>query len=474
MLLEIETTYAPATDIGYLLHKNPARLQTFDLSFGRAHVYYPVADAERCRVAVLLEVDPIGLVRNRRGPSGNRRSLDQYVNDRPYVASSFMSVALNALFSTAMNGRSKERPELVETPLPLRATLSVVPVRGGVDLLERLFAPLGYEVAATAHPLDEQFPEWGPGHYHTVTLAQTIPLRHLLRHLYVLIPVLDNDKHYWVGPDEVDKLLARGRDWLGDHPAREQIADRYLKYRRRLTRDALARLAGDDDPDPDATGAQRDHEEERIERPLRLNTQRMGAVLAALKASGARSVLDLGCGEGNLLRDLLGARQFTRIVGVDVSHRALERAAARLKLDRLPEKQRQRITLRQGALTYRDAGLAGFDAAAVVEVIEHLDPPRLPAFERALFAFARPGTVVLTTPNRAYNVRWDSLPGGALRHRDHRFEWTRAEFRGWAERTAGAFGYAVRFLPIGDDDPEVGPPTQMAIFERNDAEDAPR
>lgn len=466
MLLTIETTHRPATDLGYLLHKNPSRLQSFDVAYGKVHVYYPVAGEDRCQVAVLLDVDPVGLVRRRGGPAGNNRSLDQYVNDRPYVASSFLSVAMNKVFATAMNGRCKERPELVEKAIPLKATLAVVPCRGGEDLLRRLFEPLGYTVSAERHPLDERFPEWGDGPYHTVVLEHTIPLRSLLQHLYVLIPVLDDDKHYWVGEDEIDKLLGRGESWLPKHPEKDLIARRYLKHQHRLTRDALARLASEDDLDPDATEHEHDVEEQEIERPLSLNAQRMGSVLATLKASGATNVLDLGCGEGNLLRDLLKEKQFARIVGVDVSIRCLQRASARLKLDRLPDMQRRRIELLHGSLIYRDERLAGFDAAAVVEVIEHLDPPRLKAFERAVFEFARPGTVVITSPNREYNVRWETLPAGKFRHRDHRFEWTRAEFREWAKRVAAEHGYSVRFLPIGPEDQEVGPPTQMGVFEQ--------
>jgi 3' terminal RNA ribose 2'-O-methyltransferase Hen1 len=177
-------------------------------------------------------------------------------------------------------------------------------------------------------------------------------------------------------------------------------------------------------------------------------------------------VLDLGCGEGNLLRALLADSAFEEIVGFDVSYRVLERARQRFNLDRLPTKQRERITLIHGALTYRDRRLEGYDAAAVVEVIEHLDPPRLRAFERVLFEFARPTAVVLTTPNAEYNVRWEALPAGRFRHKDHRFEWTRGEFQTWAAAIAEGFGYSVRFLPVGPEDAAVGAPTQMGVFTR--------
>ncbi len=202
------------------------------------------------------------------------------------------------------------------------------------------------------------------------------------------------------------------------------------------------------------------------QRELSLNDQRLGAVLAAIRSSGAKRVADLGCGEGKLLRELLADKEFTEMLGMDVSIRCLEIAHRRLKLDRLPERQRARIRLIHGALTYRDERLANFDAAAIVEVVEHVDPARLKAFERVVFEHARPRTVVLTTPNREYNVMWESLPAGELRHADHRFEWTRAEFQAWAGGIADRFGYSVRYLPVGPEEADVGAPSQMAVFMR--------
>ncbi|HLL90687.1 MAG TPA: 3' terminal RNA ribose 2'-O-methyltransferase Hen1, partial [Tepidisphaeraceae bacterium] len=242
MLLTLTTTHAPATDLGYLLHKNPARPQAFNLAFGTAHVFYPEASPARCTAALLLDIDPVGLVRNRRGPAGEGFALEQYVNDRPYAASSFLSVAISQVFGSALAGNSKDRPELTKTPIPLVARLAVVPCRGGEAVLRGLFEPLGYAVSAVHHPLDEQFPEWGEGPYFTVELSATVTLHDLLTHLYVLVPVLDNDKHYFIGDDEVDKLLRHGEGWLSAHPMREQIVRRYLKHRKHLADVALARL----------------------------------------------------------------------------------------------------------------------------------------------------------------------------------------------------------------------------------------
>lgn len=462
MLLTITTTRRPATDLGYLLHKHPDRVQRFSTGFGDAHVFYPEASEDRCTAALLLTIDPVGLVRRGRGVSSF--ALAEYVNDRPYVASSFLSVAIVNVFKSAMAGVCKGYEELAGSEIPLEAVLPVVPARGGEAMVRRLFEPLGHKVDIDPIRLDEKFPEWGDSRYVRLKLSGRCRLADLLNHLYVLLPVLDDDKHYWVDEAEIEKLMRRGEGWLAGHPDRDVIVRRYLKRQAPLYFPALATL---DEAQPAAEGTAEDEpgREEQLEDKVSLRDQRLGTVQSVLSASGARRVLDLGCGPGALMQRLV-REGYDEVVGVDVSVRALEIAAKRLRLDEMHDAQRQRVKLLQSPLTYRDKRLIGFDAAALVEVIEHFDPPRLAAAEQNVFDSARPGTVVVTTPNAEYNVMWETLRVGEFRHPDHRFEWTRAEFVSWAERVADRHGYSVRFLPVGPEDADVGPPTQMAVFSR--------
>lgn len=474
VLLTVTTTHHPASDLGFLLHKHPDRVQRFEVAAGVAHVVYPESTSDRCTAALLLEVDPIELVRSARGPAGEGFSLGQYVNDRPYAASSLLAVAIGKVFGTAMKGRCAARPELAGTPLPLEIHLPVLPCRGGTDFAERLFAPLGWSVTAEPIPLDPAFPEWGPSRYVELRLTGVVRLADALSHLYVLLPVLDDAKHYWVAGDEVDKLIRAGGAWLGRHPERDLITTRYLAHQRRFTAEALARLTELDDrpsedteDSADSAGNTRPAEHDAAdERVPTLAEQRREVIIRELRSAGAARVVDLGCGEGKLLRALLADPAFTEIVGVDVAAGALRVAATRLRLDQLAERQRARITLRQGSVTYADGRLAGYDAIVLSEVVEHVDPPRLPALAAAVFGVARPETVLVTTPNVEYNARWDTLPAGDRRHPDHRFEWTRAEFAAWADGVGAAHGYAVRQLPVGQLDTELGAPTQLAVFRK--------
>jgi 3' terminal RNA ribose 2'-O-methyltransferase Hen1 len=462
MLLNITTTHKPASDLGYLLHKHPDKLQSIDLSIGKAHIFYPENSDEKTTVSLLLDIDPIDMVRGKRNFSGKRFSLGQYVNDRPYVASSFMSVAIAKAFSTAMYGKCSKKPELVNVKMPFEVNITVLPApKGGELLIRKMFEPLGYDVELERHILDDQFTNWGDSKYYTLKLTHSITLKELLSHLYVLIPALDNDKHYYVSQNEIEKLLDKGKGWLSDHPEKEQITKRYLYNLHSLSRQALERLNEDEKSDESSE----DHKTEEVKKKETLHQQRLSLVLKKLIESGAKSVLDLGCGEGKLIRMLLKQKQFSKISGMDVSYQELTKCKDRLHWEEMAPRQKERINLFQGALTYRDKRLEGFDAAAIVEVIEHMDENRLKSFERVVFECAKPKTVVLTTPNGEYNVLFENMEADTMRHTDHRFEWTRKEFETWAKQVATTNNYKVQFLPIGEEDEKVGAPSQMAIFE---------
>lgn len=434
-----------ATVLGFLVHKHPGRVQVFSAPVGDIHVFYPEATSDRCTVAVLLEVDPVGLVRNKRF-RGDAGALDHYVNDRPYVASSMLAVAIGTVFRTAMTGRSDSYPDLAASRLPLRIEIPVVSARGGDDLVRRLFEPCGWEVTEERIPLDPAFPAWGDSRFSAVTLTGEVRLAEALRQLYVLLPVLDDAKHYWVGDDEVAKLERAGEGWLAHHPERDLITRRYLVHQRSLLAqaDEIAVPAG--------------------ETPLRV--LRAEAVTKALNDAGARSVVDMGCGPGALLSRLEKDRSFTKLVGVDVSARSLERAARMLRLDAASDAERDRVELLHGSVVYRDDRLRGFDAMVLMEVVEHVDPSRLAALEDAVFAGAKPGTVVVTTPNAEYNALYPTLADGAFRHDDHRFEWTREQFHRWADAVAARYGYSTEFRAVGVEDAMFGAPTQLALFRR--------
>lgn len=461
MLLTISTINKPASDLGYLLHKNPANIQSFPIAFGKAHVFYPEVTEDRTTVALLLDIDSLELMKRRRS-RGN--FVESYINDRPYVASSFLSVAIAKVFGSALNGTSKERSELAGKNIPLEAKVTVVKSKNGEKLLRSLFEPLGYIVEVQSYTLDNKFPEWGESPYYTLTLQATVRLQDLLTHLYVLLPVLDNEKHYHIDEEEVQKLLHRGKGWLEKHPEKELITKRYLKHQKHLTTEALAQLTEGELGDPEVLETNKPNPEEKIEQSIHLNEKRLEAVISKLQENNVKTVLDLGCGEGKLLKQLLENKEITKISGMDVAFSELEKAKKRLHFDDMPDMQKKRIELFQGSLTYRDSRFEGCDAITLMEVIEHIDVERLPVFEKIIFGYAKPKLIIVTTPNKEYNNKFENLLEDQLRHKDHRFEWTREQFQSWANNAAKKYGYTVSFSSVGEEDDKVGSPTQMGVF----------
>lgn len=470
MLLTISYKGNQTQDLGYLLHKNPYRAQSFELNFGKVYVFYPEISDESTTAAILLDINSIDLARGKLGSKDG--GLFDYVNDRPYVLSSFMSTALVRVFSSAMNGKCEKRQELADSPLDLTACLHMLPCRGNEELPKDLFEPLGYTVETKASILDEKFPEWGSSMYLDLTISGRVKLSDLLNHLYVLIPVFDRQKHYFMGEDEIEKLLKHGESWLAGHPAKNAIITRYFGYRRRFAHQAIDRLVEAEPVDTDDLALEEEQNDietipsEIKEKRVSLNTQRLNAVKTAVIDSGAKSVIDLGCGECRLTAMLLEEKQIQKVAAADVAIKVLEKGKRILRYDRMPPYKKNKLTLMQASLTYKDSRFSGYDAACVVEVIEHLDPLRLPAFERVVFEFASPATVIVTTPNKEYNAQYTWLEKGNLRHGDHRFEWTREEFKTWTEHICEAFGYFVERSEIGEYDENCGAPTQMGVFHK--------
>ena len=460
MLLTITYEGKNTQELGFLLHKNPERAQQFELSFGKAYVFYPEVSDARTTAALLLDIDPLDLARGKEGSKDG--GLFDYVNDRPYASTSFMSTAIIRVFSTAVSGRCDKRPELVRTPLQLTARLASLKDSGDEKLAKELFEPLGYTVKTERTILDDSFPEWGGSPYIGLEISGTVRLSELLNHLYVLIPVFDKQKHYYTSEDEINKLLDHGEGWLSNHPYKEKITRRYFDQRRSYARKALDVLLENDITEDSRENAA---EEKTAHTPL--NTLRMETVKNAVLASGASTVIDLGCGECRLTSLLLNEQQIKKITACDVMVSTLEKAAQKLHLDRMQPYRRDKLTLMQASLTYRDRRFEGFDCACVIEVIEHIEPARIPAFERSVFEFAAPKTVILTTPNREYNAKYEHMQENTLRHGDHRFEWTRSEFRQWTDHICEKFGYTCEISGIGDTDEKLGSPTQMGVFTKN-------
>lgn len=460
MLLTINYKGENSQDIGYLLHKNPSRPQEFVLNHGKAYVFYPEVSDESTTAALLLDIDPIDLAR---GKVGSRDGgLFDYINDRPYVCSSFMSTAISRIFGTAMSGRcsNQEKQDLADTPLALTAKLHMLPAPN-YNMIPELFEPLGYEVEVEHFQNDDKFSQWGQSKYVNLTVSGKVKLCEMLNHLYTLIPVFDTQKHYYTSSEEIDKLFSHGEGWLKDHPKREYITSRYLHKRGRLIKSALEQFR-----DNDETAEKESVSEASEPKPekVSLNKMRLDSVMEEVLSSGANSVIDMGCGEGNLTKMLIREKQITKVSAFDVSFNVLERAKKALKFDNLHETLQDKLTLFQSSLTYRDKRFEGFECACAIEVIEHMYESRLTAFERVLFEFSRPKTVIVTTPNVEYNVNYENMKENNLRHSDHRFEWTKSQFIEWANEICEKYGYSVTLKNIGDLDDSSNSPTQMGVF----------
>ena len=415
------TTHQPATDLGFLLHKNPERLHD-----GGAVVRAGARRSTRRRPT--SAAPPRCSSRSTRSAwsataraRGQRvRRCAQYVNDRPYVASSFLRVAISKLFGTAMTGRSKERPELADAHPPCSKLASrCSPCRGRRRRCSRrLFEPLGYDGGGRSRsPLDAASPSGATAATSTSRSAATMRARDLLEHLFVLLPVLDDDKHYWVGDDEVDKLLRRGGDWLAAPP--RTGADRPPlppprppahhatpwpgcsgrgRRRRPATSAEAARRRG---------GGGRE-----ADQPQRAAPRRRGR--RARPRRRPAGCVDLGCGEGKLLRRLLRRPAVRPRSSASTSRTGRwSIAARRLRLDDMPPRQRAARRPVPGRAHLPRPPPGGLRRGGRGRGRSSTSTrPACGAFERGVFGDARPQPSIVTTPNVEYNVLFETLPAG--------------------------------------------------------------
>ncbi len=446
MLITITYEGTNTQQLGYLLHKNPYAAQEFSLTFGKAYVFYPEVSDERTTAALLLDINSLDLAKGKENSSNT--GLFDYVNDRPYTSNSFMSVALNRVFGTAMKGRCDKNQALADTPIDLTANVHMLRCEND-ELPRRIFEPLGYMVKIERRLLDERFPEWGESPYIDLTIKGTVKLSELLNHLYVTIPVFDGNKHYFIDENEIEKLLSHGGEWLKTHPYRKTITKGYFNNIRSITKSALGIISDDNDTEQP--------------KQKRLDTERLDTITQAVLDSGAKSVLDLGCGEGKYVARLLNEPQISHITAADVSVKALE--SAKNRIEKLTQRQKDRVEFIQASAICRDRRFDGHDCCLLIEVIEHIDEDRLSVMERVVFELTKPKTVIVTTPNAEYNANYEFLNEGELRHTDHRFEWNREKFRDWTEKICEKYGYKVRITGIGNENEIHGAPTQMGVFE---------
>jgi 3' terminal RNA ribose 2'-O-methyltransferase Hen1 len=444
------------------------------MSFGEGYVYFQENPQGDNSLSLLVDVDPLATVQGR----GQLSHMDGlYVNDRAYVPSSLLTSALTKAFGTALSGRCKERPELASTPIDWTVSVPVVTSDWRTEILWSLFGPLGYEVRM-AHVEREGHRSSHPDVASDLTgvkLCTTATMREVLSHLVVLIQVLDQDNHRWLDEQDLDPFMRRVEGWLPEHPYGMFILKRALKHQKHLIKaviakfpaivDSQARISSINSEMWDASQL-----EEYADQPLSLNRQRFAVVQELIERLQPRSLVDLGCGDGSFIGFLANGallHPMERIIGMDVSASELARAKTRMEhLSSLPGR-RTPVEWLLGSLLYRDPRIKGLDMAILIEVIEHIDPWRLPALERQVFGEGGYASIVVTTPNREFNLIYGLSEEHSLRHRDHRFEWTRQEFQEWVQKIASQYGYEWQIQGIGTVSLDHGSPSQMVLFQKS-------
>ena len=499
MYLTVKAAGPHAGMISHLLAKNPHNRYERNEKGARVRLIYSAFAEEKIEFTIFATPDPIDLVKG----SPHSYDITQYINDREFVVSSLFCSYIRPALGTALNGKPKaDYADWVEHVFPLEVTFGPVASNLPDAVIESLFTALGYEADIERGAAEYTFDLKSRSSVRNIRVSGQATLQQMLRQLFILMPVLDDYKHYYIGTEEIDKLQRYGEGWLQDHPQQELIIKRALRFApliadyRKLAGDnvqkAAVNLLDTNTTDTDANTLQQPGNEqittgitasqqgeadtlsssadvqETAVPPIRLNELRYQAIVDQVSSlPRRRSVVDFGAGEGKLSVRLAGIEGVEQVYAVEPSAYAGLRALERFgKLER--EGQQIVPRLVTGSLFYRDDQWAGQDVIILCEVIEHINEHRLPQVMATLLDEYHPETLIMTTPNREYNAVYE-MEEQEIRHTDHRFEWTRAEWADHCQDWVSGRPYEVSLHGIGDISEIHGQPTQMAVFRRKGA-----
>ncbi|WP_310831561.1 3' terminal RNA ribose 2'-O-methyltransferase Hen1 [Paenibacillus pedocola] len=476
MHLIIRATGTGAGMLSHLLAKNPNNLYDRTEKEARVRIVFTVSSEEETEAVIYVTPDPIELVK---GDSSAHNDITQYINDREFVTSSLFCSYIRPALGTALNGKPKEAyMPWVGKPLKLELTFGPVASNLPDRTLEELFTALGYEVQLERGDAEYSFALKTRSSARYIKLAGEQTLQTALQQLFVLIPALDDYKHYYISDDEVDKIRRYGAGWLEEHPQRSLILKRTLRFAGAIKQyEAMAAkekrstaensVDSEDVPAAVTVSGESAVTEMQEEPKIRLNDLRYAAIAAAVEELYAKAtIVDFGSGEGKLSAKLSSVPGVREIKAVEPSAASQLRAMDRFA--KLADKPGiivpDPVT---GSLFYFDESLRGKDVMILCEVIEHIDEYRLARVMENIFAEYAPKTLIVTTPNKDYNAVYE-MEQEELRHGDHRFEWGRKAFSVWCARWTETFDYTAELTGIGEGSVEFGYPTQMAIFTKGE------
>lgn len=446
MLLTINCEGPDAMDLSWLLHKRPNRFQAFNLGYGKAFVFFTEYSQNSCTACLLLEIMPDALNDLCKSKDGEF----QYVNSRQYLSSSLLAGAIGKAYSSAIKGTCQDKPDLVGKKHGFKVRINNFSCRLNPIFIDRIFSPLGYQIEWRNIQIND---EYCTGGFICGDLQLSIDatLQEILSHLYILLPVFDRQTHFWLDESQLQKFIRHCQGWLGRHPEKRLIINEYfgpvseLKYR-------LMKHFGVIRPLADKS------------RTPTFNQMRRSAISDVIAASGAKTIIDLGCGDGSFVFSLHGQNRYEKLAGMDASAQNIENA--RKKFDSPFFHRRKSPEFFIGSITYRDKRISGYDAVILSEVIEHFEPERMDGVMRNILGEARPKLFVMTTPNKAYNQEFPFLEAGEFRHPDHRHEFGEDEFISFCEKYAAVFGYDLEISHVGVELSRIGSPTFMGIFKK--------